>query len=599
MEPITKRLHISGLTPQISSTDLSKRFSTFGTVTALDGPGKLDALGQPRPFAYVTLETTKGQLSKCLNLLSGTTWKGARLRIGEARPDYVERIRKEHESTPEVESTRPKKRRRLARGCIGVHTANMSPMTPAAVRSGWRTTPLGRLIRPMRMRPLRPLPSLPTSSTARVSGAQKLAAAQARRKGKKRLRPPPVRARRRLLDPEAWGSEYLKGVMLESSSGVILPERPPKTRPLPVIDGGDRKEETQLAPIDRVSSIKPRPPSPPPPTKSAPLTRSSPTPAPSAPSSSTAQAKLAEADLAQEAAQSLALLTSLFGHSNDVGQNDEDEDNWGGAESLSDIEAELPAETARIGKEAKEWANDGIEFVPRDGPVRKDKDKSKDEVKAKTKITRAEVEAEDQTMELDVPREESEGDEEEESGEPAQSKAQVETDAETEAEEKVTPLPKVQMTTLKDMFAPRAEDVGFSILGNLDLDLELDDVPDISAPPPPQYAPAAPYAGRLTTGTGAPSIPPLHIPVLDTSRPLFFPSSSSSSPATRAAGRVPPPDVLDLLRSRASGFHRTESAEAIRARWVARKVELTRDWKRRHREAVKSARRRGGGAGRD
>ena len=26
-----------------------------------------------------------------LNLLSGTTWKGAKLRIGEAKPDYVQR----------------------------------------------------------------------------------------------------------------------------------------------------------------------------------------------------------------------------------------------------------------------------------------------------------------------------------------------------------------------------------------------------------------------------------------------------------------------------------------------------------------------------
>ena len=45
--------------------DLKKRFSTFGNVSALDGFGKLDALGQPRPYAYITLETTKGQLSRC------------------------------------------------------------------------------------------------------------------------------------------------------------------------------------------------------------------------------------------------------------------------------------------------------------------------------------------------------------------------------------------------------------------------------------------------------------------------------------------------------------------------------------------------------
>jgi hypothetical protein len=113
IELITKRLLISGLTPAISSNDLSRRIGTFGSVTALDGLGKLDALDQPRNFAHVTLETTKTQLSRCtlshsylffrsdciffltfttgMNVLSGSTWKGAKLRIGEAKPDFRER----------------------------------------------------------------------------------------------------------------------------------------------------------------------------------------------------------------------------------------------------------------------------------------------------------------------------------------------------------------------------------------------------------------------------------------------------------------------------------------------------------------------------
>ena len=60
-----KRLHISGLTPQITADDLIRRFSSFGTVKALDGLGKRDALGDPRPYAYLTLEATKPQLAKC------------------------------------------------------------------------------------------------------------------------------------------------------------------------------------------------------------------------------------------------------------------------------------------------------------------------------------------------------------------------------------------------------------------------------------------------------------------------------------------------------------------------------------------------------
>lgn len=64
-EPITKRLHVSGLTPAITPDDLAKRFGSFGDVKAMDGFGLMDAVGQPRKFGYVTLETTKKNLSRC------------------------------------------------------------------------------------------------------------------------------------------------------------------------------------------------------------------------------------------------------------------------------------------------------------------------------------------------------------------------------------------------------------------------------------------------------------------------------------------------------------------------------------------------------
>jgi hypothetical protein len=66
MEPtITKRLHISGLTPSISQQDLFQRLSTFGNVKSLDGLGALDAVGRPKKFAYVTLEATPAKLARC------------------------------------------------------------------------------------------------------------------------------------------------------------------------------------------------------------------------------------------------------------------------------------------------------------------------------------------------------------------------------------------------------------------------------------------------------------------------------------------------------------------------------------------------------
>ncbi|KAI5982779.1 hypothetical protein EDD15DRAFT_2319803, partial [Pisolithus albus] len=88
---VTKRLHVSGLTPSTTPTDILNRFSTFGLVKSLDGFGKLDALDDPRRFAYVTLQGKEKDVAKCMNVLSGSTWKGTRLRIGEAKPDYRQR----------------------------------------------------------------------------------------------------------------------------------------------------------------------------------------------------------------------------------------------------------------------------------------------------------------------------------------------------------------------------------------------------------------------------------------------------------------------------------------------------------------------------
>lgn len=67
-EIITKRLHVSGLTPAITPADLSQKLGSFGSIKALDGFGKPDGLGHPRKFGYVTIETTKPKLARCTSL---------------------------------------------------------------------------------------------------------------------------------------------------------------------------------------------------------------------------------------------------------------------------------------------------------------------------------------------------------------------------------------------------------------------------------------------------------------------------------------------------------------------------------------------------
>ncbi|KAJ2965198.1 hypothetical protein NUW54_g14199 [Trametes sanguinea] len=85
-----------------------------------------------------------------------------------------------------------------------------------------------------------------------------------------------------------------------------------------------------------------------------------------------------------------------------------------------------------------------------------------------------------------------------------------------------------------------------------------------------------PSSGKGKARELPPSLPPL----------VFFPSENAAM--RRRA--------LDPTNWR-TWFFRTDSPEAIKQRWEESKGELTAGWKRRHREAIKSRRRRGGGAG--
>ncbi|KAF9454489.1 hypothetical protein P691DRAFT_787768, partial [Macrolepiota fuliginosa MF-IS2] len=205
---VTKRLHIAGLTPSISQQDLSRRLSSFGNVKSLDGLGILDGTGQPRKFAYATLEATPAKLSKCMNTLSGATWKGTKLRLGgETRLPRTARLYLSPNTLPSHPFTgywrktlnmllKPLKVARLAKDDMEPTTAEM-----AERKGAWVVTPLGRVHRPLKMRPLRPLPPLPTSISvaARGRGDEK-GKGKDMRKERKRAKKPDVRARRKKID---------------------------------------------------------------------------------------------------------------------------------------------------------------------------------------------------------------------------------------------------------------------------------------------------------------------------------------------------------------------------------------------------------------
>lgn len=112
------------------------------------------------------------------------------------------------------------------------------------------------------------------------------------------------------------------------------------------------------------------------------------------------------------------------------------------------------------------------------------------------------------------------------------------------------------------------------------------------APPAATVIPAAPITVQSHT-TNAPL-------VLDPRQALFFPLPQTDGGVISHRARQR--DVFDLAndngwnwRDRSIGFFKTDTDEDIRKRWEESKSELTRDWKRRCREAAKVTRRKRGG----
>ncbi|KAL7418106.1 hypothetical protein BDY24DRAFT_374113 [Mrakia frigida] len=249
---IAKRLHIGGLTnPKITHSDLEKRFSSFGKVEGVEGVG-IDANGDPRTYAYLSLTTTPAQLSRCLSLLSGSTWKGSLLKIGEARQHYAVRLEAEREALKRpldeedlTAAGKKKKKAKLGRGVKGIEAKNMDLVEIDNVegRKNWHLTPLSHLIRPLILRPSHPVPAPtlalqtppppppppPASSKSSKAKAAKPAKAPPAPKKKKtgkgglKSSAPPVRSRLIVIDPRRYERSHLGAHMLDS--GDVKEER--------------------------------------------------------------------------------------------------------------------------------------------------------------------------------------------------------------------------------------------------------------------------------------------------------------------------------------------------------------------------------------
>ncbi|KAJ3790364.1 hypothetical protein GGU10DRAFT_340599 [Lentinula aff. detonsa] len=556
-EQITKRLHISGLTPSLSPADLSARLSHFGTIKSVDGFGLLDGVGQPRKFGYVTIETTHGMFKKCLSTLSGTTYKGAKLRIGEARPDFTERMTKEKAEGSDSETPIKKPRMHYSK-FSGIEAPEMSLVTRenAPQRPGWKVMPSGRVVRKMKMRPGKPLPPLPTH----------LKDLSDRKSKKKKLKDPDVRTRSRIIDVTRWDGSYVTGVFLGGDEvAQVVDGRKAEIRDIEEKKKHEKKEkkeknqhskdkhqdkkkkETNL--LDAEATVQFL--SDPPPLQPAPLL------APNIGASSIQVASNPNAtdltDLTNERAQTLSFLnTYLFSSSSKTKVVNTPVD-W-------DSDVDLDETNVLEGQnDAVNDVGEGYEVVPQE---------------------------EDQEDEMEV--DEDQGQEQKDK---KHDDGQESRDITMEAEELTQARPPPKRNALKDLFAPREDEGGFSLLNHLDLDddddLDLDMVPfptparttmdsqpdDLSLHPSNQPSLPAPSTSRSHQGISTQPI------ALDPKKPLFFPRSIALSTSSAAS----------------SPFYTHPTPEEIQKRWEENKLELTRGWKKRYREAGKVRRRRGGG----
>jgi hypothetical protein len=248
----------------------------------------------------------------------------------------MHRILLEKSAAESEETARPRKRRRLAgHGVRSRHAPDMSLVTPSNVhqRPQWCVTPLGRLIRPMRMRPVRPI-GLPLN-VLKAQNKNLSSKSQGGKEGRKRRRTaastPPTRARRLTIDPLRWGSTHISGVFLESERALMSPaldaggETSGKSRESSEVEGDEEVEEildASQSPVD--DNDEPSAP----------------------PCSSSIPVDTTNADLVAEKETALRLLYSMFG------ETDED---WGGAENIdSDMEREAAAAAANSAPHASQ-----------------------------------------------------------------------------------------------------------------------------------------------------------------------------------------------------------------------------------------------------
>lgn len=144
---VRMRLYVKGLSGQVTASDLGELFGRYGSVS--DAFTALDSSGHCRGFGFVSMDLDDSSCFKCISALNGSTWKGLKLQIERAGPDFQESSATSSQMQHPCISKSCILRKRWTR-----HAADMSPVTEKNMSKhpGWKRDRFGQPVLLVRLR---------------------------------------------------------------------------------------------------------------------------------------------------------------------------------------------------------------------------------------------------------------------------------------------------------------------------------------------------------------------------------------------------------------------------------------------------------------
>lgn len=155
MDPLSevkeRRVYLSGLGESTKEADLIDRFSSFGQVSSVFIANS-ESSSVCRGFAHFTIRTSEAKWRRLLSALNGSSWKGQKLRIEEARPDYQTRLEREQQELAASATTTVSSPARRIRRLIRHRSCGLMTDAQIGKRKGWKRSRYGRAVALVRMR---------------------------------------------------------------------------------------------------------------------------------------------------------------------------------------------------------------------------------------------------------------------------------------------------------------------------------------------------------------------------------------------------------------------------------------------------------------